>query len=109
MITLPLSTGDASDVQAEVGEGGDDDHAGRDIDPLAKDGREDHCEGSRAEVERKFDSDARRYDVCRAADGEDDALQRASFRWGRVLPPPQTPKRSAFQRGWVGGRSEATS
>jgi hypothetical protein len=27
-----------------------------------------------------------------AADGEDDALQRASFRWGRVLPPPQTPK-----------------
>lgn len=34
--------------------------------------------------------------------GKDGSLQRASFR--RVLPPPQTPKGSAIQRGWVGGR-----
>jgi hypothetical protein len=45
--------------------------------------------------------------VGRAADCKNDALQRASFRWGRVLPPPQTPERSAILRGWVGGRSNS--
>jgi hypothetical protein len=57
-----------------------------------------------AEVQGELDGNARRNDVGRTAYGENDAFQRASFRSARP-PPPQTPTRSAFQRGWVGGRS----
>jgi Peptidase family M48 len=68
-------------------------------------GGEDDRQGSRPEVEGKLYRDARYDDVRCPADGKNDALQRAPFRWWRVLPPPQAPLRSAFQRGWVGGRS----
>jgi hypothetical protein len=105
---LPLSTGNAGNVQTQDGQGANDDHASRHVDPLSEERGEDDRQRSSAEIERKLDGDAGHNDVDGSADGENDALQRASFRQGRVLPPPQTPKRSAFQRGWVGGRSEVT-
>jgi hypothetical protein len=72
--------------------------------PLPEIGSEDDGQGSSAEVQCKLDGNARRDDMGCTADGENDALQRASFRSARP-PPSQTPTGSAFQRGWVGGRS----
>ena len=88
---LPLSTGDTSDVQAEHRQRTDNDHSGGHVDPLSDVRGEDDGECAGSEVQRELDDDARHDDVGRAADCENDALQRASFRWGRVLPPPQTP------------------
>jgi hypothetical protein len=79
---LPFSTCDASNVQAEDGQGADDDHPGGNVDPLSNERGEDDRECSSPEVECKLDHDARHNDVGRAADGENDAFQRASFRWG---------------------------
>jgi hypothetical protein len=103
-MSLPLSTRDAGDVQTEHGEGADHDHAGYGVNPFSEEGGENDGQRSGTEVESKLDRNARHHDVGCTANGKNDALQRASFRWGRVLPPPQTPTRSAFQRGWVGGR-----
>jgi hypothetical protein len=43
--------------------------------------------------------------VGRAADREDDALQRASSRWGASSASSDS-SAERFQRGWVGGRSD---
>ena len=81
-VPLPLAAGDAGDVQTKDGQGADHDDTSGEIDPVPEERGQDHRQRSGAEVEREFDSDARHNDVGRAADREDDALQRASFRWG---------------------------
>jgi len=105
LMSLPLSTGDTRDVQTQDRQGAEHDHSGDCVDPRADVwGQDDrYCAGT--EVESKLDSNACHDDVRCATNGENDAFQRASFRWARP-PPPQTPVRSAFQRGWVGGRSK---
>ena len=77
---LPFSTGDPSDVQAEDGQGADDDHPGGNVDPLSKERGKDDRECSGPEIQCKLDHDARHNDVGRTSDCENDALQRASLR-----------------------------
>lgn len=107
-MSLPLSTSNADDVQAEDGQRAENDHAGRDVDPLSDVRSEDDCSRACSEVESKFYDNARDDDVCGTADSEDDAVQRASFRVGassrllRLLA-------ERFQHGRVGGRSDLQS
>lgn len=82
MVRSPLATCDPSDVEAEDRHGADDDDARDGVDPVADPRGENDRERSGAEVERKLDRNARDDDVGGSTDGEDDALQRASFRWG---------------------------
>ena len=103
-MTPPFSPDDTGDVQTENRQGTNNDHTRSGVHPLPEVRGEDDRRRAGAEIKCKLDGDTGRKDVNCAADGENDTLQRASFRWGRVLPPPQTPIRSAFQRGWVGGR-----
>jgi hypothetical protein len=84
-MTSPFPTGNSCDVQAEHRQGPDHDHTSRDVNPLPEEWGEDDGQCSSAEVERKFNRNACCDDVDCAADCKDDALQRASFRWGRVL------------------------
>src|SRR4051812_41613621 len=87
----PLPASDAGDVQAQERQGADHDHSGDSVDPRSHERGQKCRRRSRAEIEPELDGDACHHDVKRLANGEYDALQRASFRWGRVLPPPQTP------------------
>src|SRR5262249_17841602 len=94
-----------NDVQAKYRQRPDDDDAGNYVHPLTDMWGENHRGSACPEVEDELDDHARHNDVGGASDCDNDALQRASFRTGRVHPPPQAPRGSAFQLGRVGGRS----
>lgn len=58
---------------------------GRGVHPPSDERGEDDGDCASPEVEREFEHNARDDDVCGSADGEDDAVQRASARLAR--PP----------------------
>ena len=104
---LPFSTGDPSDVQAEDGQGADDDHPGGNVDPLSKERGKDDRECSGPEIQ--CNSTTTLATTMWAVRPIVKTMRFNAPPFGRARPPPpQTPKRSAFQRGWVGGRSEPT-
>jgi hypothetical protein len=76
----PFSPDDTGDVQAENRQGTNHDHTRRGVYPLPEVWGENDRRGAGAEIKCKLDSDTGRNDVNCAADGENDTLQRASFR-----------------------------
>ena len=89
-------------VETKYGQRADHHDARGHVDPVADPSGEDHSHRSRAKIKGELERDARDHDM-RGSGIVKTKRFHAPPLGGRVLPPPQTPLRSASSDGWVGG------